>query len=211
MAIISQINRVFLDATKKSEKEKKGQIWIIDLQLGKKQEAVAGKNQPYIETIFNVAFKSLDDPVKNRDYVKDNFIDPLCLTAYRNEGLLFDSQRTDIVTITNKDTLFPNEQEARSHTFCHVKLRLFSWQQMAEVFTLVSKADVPKAQNRFNESEIPEQISKQLQQKKYPLSDFGASVRVLQPDSTWEIVDEPKNQVFLVLKAKDVLSIYRYR
>ncbi len=228
--ILQKINSVFMDSAEKIKEAKGNKIWILDLEVQKERESYkyTEKDQENIDSIhasIKIAFKTLGDPVLNRDYAIRYLREPLekievalgkdlgknnktpedseekeAETKPENR-LLFDKKNTTIA-IENKDTLFPGD-EVRDSLFCHVTLKFISWIDKEYCFSM------PDSMKETLERGEIEPLCKIFEQNKCPLSE-NARFAEKKGEIIWILIDDQnKVQYFIAKDTNNRFKVYQ--
>jgi type IV pilus assembly protein PilM len=203
LAIFNTLNTNYL----KTNQNIKDKVWILGLTLDQKSFIIKMGDQkdskeesfPYIESIFTIVFRDFGDPVKNRNFVVDNLIDPAVQVQYEGKPL-FDKNRSAIVNIEIKDILFPEDQSKKENAYCHVQCSFITWLNMNFLFTIDKKF-----QTSLNENTISDELRVVLEEKK--INEGEITMTTLSKDLAWQI--QCMSNKYFILKYKEILYIYQ--
>lgn len=204
LVIQDKLNSILLAASAKIKEEKSNKIWILDVEMQKEVESfkINEKDQENIESItlaIKVAFKSLGDPVLNRDYILRHLREPL--EKVKHEGkLLFDKKTA--FSIEKKEYLFPGD-EAKDTEYCHIALKFTCWLDREYCFTLPETT-----KEVFEKEEATPTFAKIFEQNKYPLSE-EVKISTKRPGMMWSILDEKNQLEYCVIKDSNKYKVYQ--
>ncbi len=205
IAILEEFNQIYLDSIEKSKKQKSSKIWILEFDIDSENDQYKigdnFENIPYLATTIRVAFESLGDEVRNRDYVLQMLREPLEARQYKGRTL-FDKRRSQVLAADMKEILFPGEPP-RGNQYYHVALKLVSWLDRHYLGEIESKH-----MEALNNQEFSPELNQALQTNQIKL---GEDVRIMTKvrDGHWIIQDVQHDRELLVYNSGNMLRIYQ--
>lgn len=207
--VLNSINKTYLNASKTIANKSQNKIWILNLSIEEKKDS--GKQSllktglKYVETVFSVAFKSLNDPVQNRDYIIKYLQDPLKEYKYKNRAL-YDNDMSSI-KIDIKDTLFPTDDAAVGEEYCHIELHLWAWVDHEYLFEFDDEKYIKSLYQKDTD-----RILELFKKNKHPLS----GIKLITPKTNnkvkptyWTIIDKAKNQEYFLKISNNKIKVFK--